>query len=486
MKAKPVLKLLLLGIFSVKRRTVERGFAVPLVLMIGIVTLVSSIMIIFKAVDEKEGQSTKQTTNEALSIAELAVTRYQNFLLEHPALAVYPDCEGTRNGNGVCPDSGSVASWSNAAVVPDVTVNAEITTAANSTWRDVQPGDLSKGQIRIVSYSFDNDDNPATPVDLTAPGVATLEVEGRVKQSSNGQEVNSTGTSRLRVRFDVTPGSGSPSVAELWIDDNDVSGGSTSGTIQADIKDSTPLAGNNSGNVTKLKALQPVITPPYTYEENSPTPFPPLPPEGQLANVPASSCTIATKVDTATTFPRACTPGGVTYNTYRFTDPTSFDLGGGDVITADAPGQKVFWYVEGKLKMTHATAKIEVTPGTTLVIYAHDEVSLTGGSDVGGALSNPGGPDNIQLYNYSNQEIKLTGSSGSKGFIFSPNARVSMTGSGGMIGTIWAKGWHGTGSTGFTSGTNPPNCSNLSASFSSICGTSNKIGSITSWERVAR
>ncbi len=469
----------------------QQGFALPLVTLIGLVMSVSSMMLVVRAMGQQTDQVMKETTSRALSIAELGVTRYQNFLVENPELVVYPDCVGTRNSSGACPDTGSVMSWSNASAIPDATSSTEITTAAGGGWRDVIAGDPSKGQIRLLSFSFDNDDNPATPVDLTAPGEAILEVEGRVGQSSQGQEMAGTGISRLRVAFNVIPGaagSGTTSVPGLWITCNDDSGGSTSGTIQSNIKDSTGAypCPNNPGNVTDLQNLQPTSTPPYTYEVSS-EPLPPLPPEGELSNIdPATSCEIPVKVTNSVTLPLACAKDGVVYNTYHFSNKESFALGGGDVITVDAPGQTVVWYVEGSIRMTHKTAQIVVTPGTTLVIYAHDEIKLDGGSDVGGPFNNPGTPDNIQVYNYSTEEVSLTGGSGAKAFVFSPNGLVKLTGTAVTRGTIWAHAWHGTGTTSFLSNAIDLNCANLPASFCGGASTGNKIESITAWERVSR
>ncbi len=479
----------------------ENGFGFLISLGLGLMFFTMLLSSLTSAASRKLQVAMDEDAKQAQALGESGISRYQSFLVSHPKLAVYPDCEGTRNSSGVCPDTAPTASWSNAGSIPDVTNSTQITNAAQTSWQDADPSDPSKGQFRLVSYSFDDDGNPSTAPDPTVAGVGTLIVEGRVNQTAPSAAISTT---RVEVSFDVAPGTGGTTTflgEGLWISCNADSSVSGSGLIRSNIKDSTPLtfvsdppckAASDSSKINDLKAMQPANTPPtppFTYEENSSDTFPPLPSEGQLTNVPGTGVCNIVSIQNAMTIPSACpTGGGGTHNIYRA--PSISFSGDGDILTVNAPGQTVKLYIDGDIKASHAGSGIAVTPGTTLIIYVHGKVELTGGSNIGGALNNPGTPDNIQVYKYGDDEVKLTGGSGSKAFIFSPFGKVSMTGSSAISGIIWAYSYSATGSSGFNSSASTVICGNLPSDFrggfpSDFCENTgeNRINPIKSWER---
>jgi hypothetical protein len=123
------------------------------------------------------------------SIAESGVNQYLDFLNNNRVLLTYPSCVGTLDSSGVCPDTGTTKSWSNASsagILPTTspspspggtcpqsqtissnanqTCSTQITTvwsnAGDTGWRD-----LGGGQFKLVSYSY-----TPTGAPNTAPG----------------------------------------------------------------------------------------------------------------------------------------------------------------------------------------------------------------------------------------------------------------------------------------------------------------------------
>jgi hypothetical protein len=405
------------------------------------VMLLATITTVIKSTQDRGDAAIQQVTSVAQSIAEVGITRYQSFLVSNPNLAVYPDCVGTRNSSGVCPDTGTTASWFNAGTISGVTSSTEITNAAQTDWQNVDPSDRSKGQFRLMSYTFVADDASKPN---QAPGTGTLLVEGRVNQTADGKEDLATSTARLELAFRV---------------------GST-GTLQQGLWTNDPT-----------------------------NPFPPLPPKGQIANVPTTGvCTITnelgTKITSSITFtPNSCPSGGGTKYIYHFKNTMDVYLGSGVHITVDAPGQTIEWYVEGDLKIHHEPSTLKVTPGTNLIIYAHGKVQLEESASSGGAINNLGTPDQVQIYKYDNpantkdDEIKISGGSAFNAFIFAPNSKVTETDANDIQGVIWAKSYVPNGAS-LISKAAEVNCANLPSGFCN--GGKNQITSISSWKRKSR
>ncbi len=483
----------------------ENGFGFFMSLGLGLMFFTILLSSLTSAASRKLQVAIDEDAKQAQALGESGISRYQSFLVSHPKLAVYPDCEGTRNSSGVCPDTASTASWSNAGSIPDVTNSTQITNAAQTSWQDADPSDPSKGQFRLISYSFDDDGNPATAPDPTAAGTGTLIVEGRVNQTAASAAISTT---RVEVSFDVTPGAGSGDLngEGLWITcNNDSSTSHSDSEIQTNVKDSTSVSADNppgsgtaacTSSTSKIDALKlqqkvngVIPTPPFTYDISSEK-FPTLPMEGLLTNVPGTGvCTTSNAIGNAVTLPAPCNHpeiGGTVsniYNTYHLTGSTGINFtGGGDILTIDAPGQTVKLYLNGELKVTHSGAGIVVTPGTTLIIYAHGAITLNGGSGIGGPLSNPGTPDQIQIYQYVSDDLRLTGGSGTNAFIFAPLAQVSMTGASAIRGAVWARSYSATGGSDIIGSAGTVDCSNLPSGFCDA-GGENQIHPIKSWER---
>jgi hypothetical protein len=484
--------------FKLPNSQVQAGFTTAIALSFGLFICAIGMAFVSQGFNSKNLVTTKTTKAKSLSAAEIGVTQYQSFLFNNPDLAVYPDCVGPRDASGVCPDTSTTLSWSNAGTIPGVTSSMEITNAAQTSWQNVDPNNSRKGQYRLLSYSFVSDDS-SNPYGV--PGKATLMLEGRVKPKASGNEDEAltSSTTRLEVSFQVKPKRNLKS--GFWISCNAGSSVNTSSLIQSDIKDSTPItsigdppcgANSSPSKVSQLKAQQPLATIPYTYEENSPESLPSLPSEGELANVPTTGvCTITnelgSRINSSLTFtPNNCPSASGTYYTYHFKNTMDVYLGSGVHITVDAPGKTIKWYVEGDLKVHHDPSTLKVTPGTTLIIYAHGKVQFEGSASIGGALQNSGTPDNLQIYKYSSDEMKISGGSAFNAFIFAPFSQVTVTDANTIQGVIGAKSYVSTSNGDFVSTAANADCEKLPDAFCDLVPGKKHITAITSWQEKSR
>jgi hypothetical protein len=492
-------RLLLLTRFQAK------GFALPLAIGFGLILLVAGTAMILKSQGQQAQVLAKQATDRGLAAAETGLGRYQTLMNQYRAMAAYcanPSAEvpcnsGTtwsnitaaalgNNNTNFCSGSGSGGSGNGSGTSSAVTT---IQAAASpSTWQAVDANDPSKGQYRLVSYTY----APATGVTApNGPGIGILTVEGRVNQQFSNNQSTLT-TTRLQTKIPITQAtgggssSGPPGLWISWNPNSTASGGSTQ--IQSNIKDSTCPADSNASRVATLQSYQqlPYMTngQTYTYSTTAGESFPSLPAEGQ--NPPATGTPgfySFTQVSNSTgTLPRVGdTPANNTY-IYRLTDTSkAIDLSGGSNLTVNAgSGNTVILYLDGDLSLSGGSS-ITVAPGTKLIIYAGptSSVTLSGGSATGPITNSSGDPANAQIYVYSSNTVTLSGGSGMNVFVFAPNSPVTQSGASTVTGTVWAKSWSASGGSILTqANTNLANTKLGASSTPSL-----QLGTVGTWVR---
>jgi hypothetical protein len=465
----------------------DRGFILPIAIGLGLITSLVGVVMLVRSHNDETNVQMREALVRSEALAELAVTRYRNLINENREIATFASC---RNGHvaGTC----DAKSWNNAAELVDEVdpVKKEeavelITSLASQEWQDAPEG----GQFRLLNYTYDS-----------VKKIGTLIVEGRVNLAADGTESAGTTARRLRVSFPVIGGN-FPG-GQLWVSCNPESNVQPGvGTvIESDIRDSTPLvpdatcsAVSDPITVDEFKVSQPLIPPPDDFKFHStPTePLPPLPEEGQIANIPTTgvcTSTRTTPITVSTTLPIPndpnCVEGAGTYYTYNLTNqPFSIKFAGANrTLTIDAPGETVTLYVNG-IQLSGTGSRIAVTEGTTLKIYAHDSVAFTASSSgVGGVINNTGTPDKFQIYQYSSERVTVNGGNLSAAFIFAPFAQVWLSNNSRLAGAVWARSYLGDAGTRFIARSDI-NCANLT---SGICSGGNTIGSISSWEVIAK
>jgi Tfp pilus assembly protein PilX len=156
-----------------KYHRTEHGFAIPIALGMGLVTLLLAMTAVLRSQDGRILAANTQAGELSQTAAETGIARIQNFLNRYRAVATYGACQtwqagaDTQNGTAddTCGDTGTAQSWSNPSNIPNINAvcgtgtNAEsrtaISTQSSANWTRVDSADASKGEYRLVSYSGD-------------------------------------------------------------------------------------------------------------------------------------------------------------------------------------------------------------------------------------------------------------------------------------------------------------------------------------------
>ncbi|MBS3027475.1 MAG: hypothetical protein HCA25_10390 [Dolichospermum sp. DET50] len=485
----------------------EEGFAMPIAVGLGLVMIITGLTMIVRSQSDTQNASSQKSTKKALSVAEVGITRYQQFINNNRVLSVYNDCVGTRS-NGTCPDT-TQKSWSNASVITQLdsgcgvsaTTTSTISDNSNTAWKDISSTDSSLGQYKLVKYEY----IPNTGVsDNTAPGVGKLTVQGRVKQQGSGSTATSgfmTATSQLAVTFPVSTSPSTAGVAGLWSSSFSMVGNATS---NADVFDSSC----NSSTAFNSANLGPWLpSPPYTSQTapkvtKSVKQFPSLP-NNNVYTVPSSNIntisSISLGANNTMTLPRAndVNASGGSFSTgastdngtyvYNLTGSSSLSLTGNGTLnlgtTNGSCNQTIIIYADGNLDLTGngtvnptqcGTVVNGRAPNSTKVIfYLGSNASLT---MTGNGTTNP---SSFQFYVYSQaaNAVTFTGNGTSNAFIFAPFTETRMVGNGTINGALWSKSLTATGNG--TINQYPIAANTLQVPISS--NDQNQLNSLSSW-----
>lgn len=479
----------------------EEGFAMPIAVGLGLVMIITGLTMIVRSQSDTQNASSQKSTKKTLSVAEVGITRYQQFINNNRVLAVYNDCVGTRS-NGTCPDT-TQKSWSNASVITELSGGCTATTtttstiSANSTtnWQNISSTDSSLGQYKLVKYEY----TPNAGVSAnTAPGVGRLTVQGRVNQQGSAFM---TGTSQLTVSFPISTSPSTAGVAGLWSGTFFMS---NNARANANVLDSscTPSTDFKSANLGQW-----LPSPPYP-SETAPIvtkrvkAFPSLP-NNNVYTVPSSNITttptISLNANDTITLPGTgdVNSSGGSYSStastdsgtyvYRLTGSSSLSLtGNGTLNLGTANGncnQTIIIYADGNVNLTGngtvnptqcGTVVNGRAPNSTKVIfYLGPNANLT---MTGNGTTNP---SNFQFYVYSQaaNAVTFTGNGTSNAFIFAPFTETRMTGNGTINGALWTKTFSATGNG--TINQYPMTASDLQVPVSS--NDQNQLNNLSSW-----
>ena len=439
-------------------KTKDGGFAFTLTLALGLIMVLVAIAAIIRSQQEKIISSAQRETTRGLSIAQTGVNRYRELIDKNKIIAMYPACVTWNTTTGVCQDGATVQSWYRAANIPGVSPactggdTTSIQNATNRQWQDVDASDPSRGQYRLIDYSYNADYNAGTSTYGEPTG--TLTVEGRVNQKGTGNTATdaiNTATTQLTVEIPIQPGIPLPPVPvnaaisldsdfnsqdpALWIGSGSATNVGTL-TVDGNILFSTnsscniPTAsGNPTSSNLQNSQTQSIIADPRTL---------PNPPD--LLGSGVTYQTISnTEIMAATELPR---PGdsGDGNNYYHYLVEDDLDVSGGDLNIRD--GTKVILYVQGNINLE---GNVNQNGGSNTSAY----LEIYGNYDTGGGS-----------YRYNcaagvtcpTADIDLAGDIDVKAFIHAPAATVSekTVGVGStvdFIGALWVNNWNTPNST---------------------------------------
>lgn len=467
-----------LNLINYFNRPKNKGFALMLGMMVGLVMVLAGITMIVRSQSDQTQVTAQKNKAKSVSVAEMAVTRYLNFINENRAIAMFPSCDDNNSqpNNTNCGDNSWYKASSNTILKNELkscenpNVDSQATEVKNWAdkayqWQDIDSNNPSKGQFRFIGYTYNGTVGEA-------PGMGQLTIEGRV----NGGDKATESPSRIVVNVPVQQEDLPTNLPGLWLKGNDANG--TGGNeIAGDVFVSDCRVSLSNINVASGYSAY------YTQLE-----FPSLPYGDSYSNVPTSipeislgsstaskdivdtpTSTVAhfnfiesftTRVqkfifgepafakkkdkddnsggggNTTTTFPRAGdsptkteTYGNQTINIYeyRISGNITDDV---TIKTVDGSGnrQKVIFYLAG-----------DIDP------HGNNKIKHSCKDDSGIDIVNCKVTD-FQIFGYSsNGKICLHGSHQTEGFILAPNYTAGVKGGGGgkggLKGSIWLDTW---------------------------------------------
>ncbi|GBE98354.1 hypothetical protein NIES298_26020 [Microcystis aeruginosa NIES-298] len=392
----------------------EKGFALPLAVLIGLILMVTGITMMMRAQGDQSKVIAQKARADALRSSEAGVTRVQDLLNSVRFMAtVDSNCT-----SGNC--------WERACSNPN---DADTLKAKIAQLKDLSGGqwsDLGNNRYyRVVGYNFD-DTNP--PPDGLGWGVLTLEGRSRTSAATDltntGPNIDNGDNAASRNRVVVTipilasppPPSGRSAftrttVPTLWISEGEADDGVK---FQGDVVESPGC------NQTKIQQPTPAPNPSYTAQFVGVS-FPDLPwiPGLSLGDLTSSE-----------TFPRTDEDGAIT-------DTPS-------TRTINGQSLQVYEYIVDNINLS--SGKITITPGKRVVFYVKGNINGAIEHDCS-SVTEPTvcKSGNLQIYadgsGSTAPQICLKGDQRLEAFIFAPDYSLGKTGTGTFIGAAWGKNW---------------------------------------------
>ncbi|MCA2504070.1 MAG: hypothetical protein IM550_14075 [Microcystis sp. M54BS1] len=394
----------------------EKGFALPLAVLIGLILMVTGITMIMRAQGDQSKVIAQKVRADALRSSEVGVARVQDLLNSVRVMARFnsdSNCDTRscwKNAEVVTNPSNDLqkdlkklvdaAACSNpeaAATLPEKI--AELRGLASSNWVKLD----NNRYYRVVRYDY----NP-----VTSRGVLTLEGRSRTSAATDltktdrniDSDDNAASRNRVVVTIPIlnapTPAFNRTTVPALWISEGNADDGAKfEGDVVEEVE--SPECNINQGKIQKPST---VTSPPYTAQFVG-VRFPKLPP----------------------------TPEGIP-DLGKLTSPL---LPAQKIFPRDTDSDRqVYEYSVDSINLKDED-KITITPGKRVVFYVK--------GDIKGAIEHncgdKGCSGNLQIYAYNESgSICLTGNQTLQAFIFAPNYSLGKTGTG-FTGAAWGKDW---------------------------------------------
>lgn len=257
--------LTLLHYLNQKKPNRNKGFALPMAMMVGLVAVVVGATMVIRAQGGQSEVVSQAAKSTSLAAAETGLTRVQNMMNNVKFVSLYPMSSWTSamtlsadNSSVTINDTGLnnlvnsvAASTACTSSNADVAIKANdikaqlasIRLAANGTLTNIDPNDPNKGKFRLVNYTYSG-----TPGSM--PG-NTARTGGFVIEGESGTSGNA-GKSRIAVEVPITgssPVSSTDIAPGLWLKRGGIN---TTGSNSWETS-GTPL--DNSGNTFDANIL---------------------------------------------------------------------------------------------------------------------------------------------------------------------------------------------------------------------------------------
>ncbi|WP_428977178.1 hypothetical protein [Microcystis aeruginosa] len=423
----------------------EKGFALPLAVLIGLILMVTGMTMMMRAQGDQSKVIAQKARADSLTSSEVGLARVQDLLNSVRVMARF-------NSNTNC---GTDGCWQNAEVVPNPSNNLQehlkklhIATAcsnpdnpkaANTLSNKIEElRVLSQGNwfelgnnlyYRVVGYNFDVN-NPPQEGGL---GWGVLTLEGRSRKSAAKDptktlpdiDSDDNAASRNRVvvtipiRLSLPLAFTRTTVPALWVSEGAMVIGEDSADFQGDVVN---LECRINGN--DIKQPKSAFNSPYKAQfiDNTVVSFPDLP--KPLVGIPSLG-----DLTSSETFPRRDNAGNITDPHFtRIIDNKSVD---------------VYEYTVDNINLS--SGQITIEPGYRVVFYVRGNIKGAIKHDCG-SVTDDCKSGNLQIYadnelGYANPQICLEVPQKLGAFIFAPAYSLGKTGKGDFVGAAWGKNW---------------------------------------------
>jgi hypothetical protein len=448
---------------------------------LGLLMILAALIVGIRSQEDRVSASSQNKTSQSLSVAETGIARVTALLKKYPALVTKP----TGDWNTTTDTTTTICSGGTASTASNETATeaALIDSIRSSGWIQVETGNPSKGEYKVLNYTLNS------PV----AGTNTLIVQARA-QSDNGATTTSVLNSSTFLEVQI-PTDGSTNIPGLWVrkvlsTPIDVS---TDESLNTNVQvEGCSLPSDTSKiGTAKLETVSGTIEPIYDGSTPGvtadPDAFPslPSPPTGTpvLPSIDASNCYVVLP-----RMPRTgSNPTGTTCN-----DKSSL-ISAFDGVTSDVPTDNVYRYIidstssnspgGDSIKLSNSQLIIDPPTGTKVVLYVRGNITISGTSPSSYSTScvgtstgvssyinggypagasypaNSGLPANLEIYGadgsgggdwgtgYKMEKINVSDTTMMSAFIYAPEATVDVS-QGQIKGTVWTKEFKASNSSG--------------------------------------
>lgn len=439
-----------------KNRSAEQGFVIPIAVGMGLIMILIATTMIVRSQGDQVSASAQKATAQSLAVAEGGMTRTL-FKLNQSSPDVSSLMKRTYDPNGLL--GTALNEWTTANMPPCTTTSGLLS------------GTIGNSSYEVLAYRYNATTKTGT---LLVKGLTGTSSESRVQQtfsigSKAGSLIGVLGTSALSLgNNDIAGINGN--VACTNSTNCPVPSGSCSSltnasnnTVARDAIGAGPQA--DIGGKIFLGPLTSPSLPPMPSAWNgsgtAPTTEFTITNSGSAFNYPDNNTTLVFPRSSDFTRHIAGTPynysiNNINANGFNITINTQLNA------STNPTGDPVYFWVNGTINM--------------------------GGSSQLNHTASSTNPTAFRIYGTSTTSQDFTVASGSSNvdaFIFAPNARVGINGTGTIDGLVYAKSFGEVGANG-NAVVNVPNNVNLGSSLGDLAVYfSNQTDSINSWQRQA-
>jgi Tfp pilus assembly protein PilX len=423
----------------------NRGFALPMVMMVGLVIAVVGATVVMMGMEDNNKVVSQKAKATSMAAAEAGLVRVQNMFAGARFAALYNHSDwstailanGTPNSltalgqtmNAQLEQTANTTSTACSNVTPatkTITIKSQLSelrglaVASSSTFAPLD----SKNSYRLVSYQYN-----ATSGQMPAgTAVGRLVIEGRYVPDPSQPDQNIS-LSRLMVDIPISGTANalvasSGSVPGLWIKEEGVANGSAN---DVDVSNGqASKLGNQSYAANVLFndcGTTSVINQTYLDTLNGSSNM-----EGSY--VAEKSSMSIPSIPAKPTIPVENTLSGIS-------DTLTLPEAG------DSQNNGVYYYqVNGNIDL-NGSKKLTITPGNKVVIYLNG--NITKGTSIEHDCTGVSGcdPTDFQIYGEkaSGGELCMNGNNKTSAFILAPTYAAGSTGGANFAGSLWVKTW---------------------------------------------